>query len=353
MIKISFQFNETAGILKDMEFCLYFLYNNNYNQKVEKYKVFPNKNVQKSLGRLSKKIHLDEYKKYIDLFFNDKVLNNKLIIGFPIQDLYEFWKFKNINELILYFKNMSSEIFIINTLTSINENIKNIDEIIKSLNDKTYIFNLVETLPINDEYKWKIAELICNVEIYKKNYIEFLEHFSIEYMKENEQIKKFKTKFNNHIVKMLKSDGKKYIENILDGRLDISENNIYISTLFYGNFNISIEKHTESDYLMIGIDSEKIYKSFNNKNFINIFKNLGDSTRFNVLKILYKNNYITLQELADKLNVSIPTISYHIESLTLYNLISIKKAGNKSIYKVNTDTIKSCCEYLSKEFNLK
>lgn len=351
MIDISIYFNEFQGILKDLEFCLYFIYNNNYESENKKYDISPNKNVEQSLVRLSKKVHLSSFKKYIDLFLNEKVTEDKLAIGIPVEE-HTFWSFSNIDEFILYLKNMNNETFISAVMKCIDNVSRDMEEVEKILKDKEYMIDLLQKLPLSDEFKWELMELICNVDIYKENYINFLTYFYPLYIDEVRRNKKYIDKFKIHVIEKIKNEGEKYIKDLLSCQSD----DLYISIAFYGNFAIQKGEYEETTYLLLGIDAEQIYSSRNNKkdkkNIIDIYKNLGDITRFNVLKIISENNSITMQELSNKLNVSVPTIKYHIDSLIFYNLMRIKKKGNKSIYEINKEILKDSINYIVKEFNL-
>lgn len=332
---------------------MYFLYNNNYEDQNKRYGVLPNPIVKKSLSNLSKVVNLEPYRKYIDLFFNEKVIEDKLTIGLPVEG-HMLCAFSNIDEFILYLKNMSNEEFISIIIKCIDNISRDLFEIKKILYDKETTITLLHNLHLRDEFKWQLIELISNVDIYKQNYINFITYFYPLYIGEIEQNKKHIDKFRVHFEKMIKDNGKTYIENLLSCNLDGL--NLCIGISFYGNFAVQKQEYKKTVYLLLGIDAEQIYNNFNdknkNKNMINIYKNLSDVTRFDILKIIFQNNSITMQELANILNVSVPTIKYHIDSLLLYNLVLFKKTGNKNIYEINKKMLSDSVNYLIKEFNL-
>lgn len=346
---MNIKYSNFPGILKDMEICLYFLYNKNYEKENDMYGVSYNKNVKQSLDSLSKKINFSSYKNYIDIFFNDEAVEDKLSIGIPVERTHMLWNFQDINDFFNYMRSMSSESFINILLTGIDNISRSNSDIHNILNDKTYMLNLVKDMPINSRYKWQLVELICNIKNYKESYINFMEYFYDFYAKEVEHNKRYVDNFSCKLRKIIDAEGIKHIEGITGKKINTS--NVSISFSFYGNISISMDTYNDTTYLILGIDSEKTYNR-NSNDFSNVYKSLGDTTRFSILKCISENNYLTMQELSNMLKVSVPTIKYHIDLLIFYNLISIEKKKNKTIYEINKETLRNSCNHLVKEFGL-
>jgi DNA-binding transcriptional ArsR family regulator len=57
-----------------------------------------------------------------------------------------------------------------------------------------------------------------------------------------------------------------------------------------------------------------------------VFKALNDATRREILEMLHKND-LTAGEIAEKFNISFPSISHHLDLLKQAQLVNTKKEG--------------------------
>jgi len=69
------------------------------------------------------------------------------------------------------------------------------------------------------------------------------------------------------------------------------------------------------------------------------FKMLSARTRVQILKLLLKNDGLTVDDLASRLEVSVPTISRHLQLLRLQDLVTFTQDAQTRYYKVNRDEI--------------
>jgi ArsR family transcriptional regulator, arsenate/arsenite/antimonite-responsive transcriptional repressor len=69
-----------------------------------------------------------------------------------------------------------------------------------------------------------------------------------------------------------------------------------------------------------------------------LFKALNDSTRREILEILRINDS-TAGEIADRFNMSKPSISHHLDLLRQADLVSSKKKGQFILYTININTL--------------
>ena len=69
-----------------------------------------------------------------------------------------------------------------------------------------------------------------------------------------------------------------------------------------------------------------------------LFKALNDPTRRKILELL-KNKEMTAGEIADKFNISKPSISHHLDLLKQANLVVNVKEGQFIYYSLNTTVI--------------
>jgi ArsR family transcriptional regulator len=76
-----------------------------------------------------------------------------------------------------------------------------------------------------------------------------------------------------------------------------------------------------------------------------IFKALNDSTRREILEIL-KSKDLSAGEIADRFNMSKPSISHHLDILKRADLITFEKKGQFIIYSVNTTVMEDILQWI-------
>lgn len=65
------------------------------------------------------------------------------------------------------------------------------------------------------------------------------------------------------------------------------------------------------------------------------FKMLSARTRIQILKLLRHHEDLTVDNLATQLNVSVPTISRHLQLLRMQDLVTFKQEAQTRYYEVN------------------
>ncbi|MFT4643877.1 MAG: ArsR family transcriptional regulator [Planctomycetota bacterium] len=76
-----------------------------------------------------------------------------------------------------------------------------------------------------------------------------------------------------------------------------------------------------------------------------IFKALNDNTRRDILDYLREKD-MTAGEIADKFNISKPSISHHLDLLKRADLVSSVKKGQFIFYSINTTVLDDILEWL-------
>lgn len=75
-----------------------------------------------------------------------------------------------------------------------------------------------------------------------------------------------------------------------------------------------------------------------------VFQSLSDPTRRKILKLL-KERDMPAGEIADKFEISKPSISHHLNSLKQANLVLSEKKGQNVIYSLNTTIFQEVIEW--------
>jgi len=76
-----------------------------------------------------------------------------------------------------------------------------------------------------------------------------------------------------------------------------------------------------------------------------VFKALNDSTRREILDYL-RDKDLTAGEIADKFNISKPSISHHLDILKRADLVSSEKKGQFIYYSINTTVLDDVLKWL-------
>ena len=79
----------------------------------------------------------------------------------------------------------------------------------------------------------------------------------------------------------------------------------------------------------------------------NLFKALNDSTRRKILELLQKKD-MTAGDIADKFNISKPSISHHLDLLKQAGLVEAVKEGQYIYYSLNTTVVDDIVKWFLK-----
>ncbi len=76
-----------------------------------------------------------------------------------------------------------------------------------------------------------------------------------------------------------------------------------------------------------------------------VFKALNDPTRRSILELLQKND-MTAGDIADKFQISFPSISHHLDLLKQAQLVTTQKEGQYVYYSLNTTVVDEIVKWL-------
>ena len=78
-------------------------------------------------------------------------------------------------------------------------------------------------------------------------------------------------------------------------------------------------------------------------------KALADETRQKIMKICCCN-WLSVNEIVEKLSVTQPTVSHHLAVLREAGLVEVREEGKQTFYQLNQKRITSCCGQLRTNF---
>jgi len=82
------------------------------------------------------------------------------------------------------------------------------------------------------------------------------------------------------------------------------------------------------------------------------FAALSDKNRQKILDTLKKRE-MSVSEIATYLNITLPTLSHHLDILKRANLVSSRRDGQKIMYSLNLSVFEEVSEKLVKFFKIK
>ena len=69
------------------------------------------------------------------------------------------------------------------------------------------------------------------------------------------------------------------------------------------------------------------------------FKMLSARSRIHILKLLREHDDLTVEDLANRLSITVPTVSRHLQLLRMQNLVTFQQDAQNRYYSVNEGEI--------------
>lgn len=82
------------------------------------------------------------------------------------------------------------------------------------------------------------------------------------------------------------------------------------------------------------------------------FKMLSARTRVQILKLLRENDDLTVDELASRLDVTVTTVSRHLQLLRMQDLVTFRQDAQNRYYEVNEKEIAKCIASFLQELGI-
>lgn len=296
---------------------------------------------------LSKKVEelLSPYKDQIEMFYMEELAFIELAIKWK-----DIFKDKTIEEYLIGALKLDESKIIQNIIHSILgtiENIQDPEEINERIKDilenKDKTLKFVKDLPIDSGEKWNLFLFIEEPRRYMEEYVALMrkllplfEELYGDYRKEVESC-------GRDLIERLEKEGAEYLSVLSNSMvtLDMIDNNeINILVSAFAPYTLRIVSNSTKPFIVWGLEIEESFKRIKQINEnklnerVNIFKNLGDKTRYEVLKLIAAKETST-KVIANKLGVTSATISYHLNNLVTAKIIKIDKSDSKYGYIID------------------
>lgn len=311
--------------------------------------------IKKYLNKFKKECTID--KSWEDVYFRksgstDKEIASVMIMNWDIDSFRKINKDENAFSIdfyrnkILYAVRQNYE-----DLQTKNQDI--FEEAVKNNTMEGFV-DFISQIDISSETKWNYIEMYNNPKKY------FTELSRIVFMNENayddayDDIKDYINEYMDQFEKKLEDNIKEFEDNI--GLIIDKEKYTDLYPMITRNRELSYMKteSRESNIYYIGILVQKCIKiqradSTDGKYLYSLMKNLGDKSKFEILTLL-KDKEMYGQQIAEALNLTTATISYHMNDLVVCNFVQVYRTDTKIYYSLNKEVIKKFISDLDQYF---
>ena len=200
------------------------------------------------------------------------------------------------------------------------------DKVVELLGNQFAFLDFLKNLPIDDTVRWNYFTIMSQPKKFVEDFISLhqtlkpiFEKVYAEYLPILEKsYQEFETTIQEHPTILAEAfSGTKVIEEIDWASDEIS----VIPTLLLSDFYFQ-----DSEILLLGAKSLEVIQHFiktrldKQQERINVFKNLGDKTRYQIFCEIAKGTK-SVKKIAEQLGITSATVSYHINELVLSNLV--------------------------------
>ncbi|MFP4478622.1 MAG: hypothetical protein ACLFPM_04240 [Candidatus Izemoplasmatales bacterium] len=304
---------------------------------------------------------LNDYKEDIKKYYNDDIYSsydftNILVHGFPVYD------YKNEHEYLKSLTDIDDLEFrkkIIKTLMTLDEDDKPTKDEDQEVFTESKALEYINELKIDSSNKWNLLMMIQNPKTYLKGFIGLLEKVQSIFYNYYEKHEKDVEALGFDLVNRLSKDTEKTFKEITHDSIsyDFTGSDIcylYVSAVYPHSLRFIT---TNQSRIIWGMRMEesfnKLYEIREDKltQRVKIFKALGDKTRYETLKLL-ASGISSIKDIAQTLDVSSATISYHVNEFLTSGILNLKLEKNKkSGYKVDYNKLKEVIDEFIADLN--
>lgn len=226
----------------------------------------------------------------------------------------------------------------------------------ESISLDTNIMELIKNLSIDSASKWNLYLILEEPKKYITQYVELLYKLLPEYhrfyLPQEEKVIECGMKLEEYLNH--EEDGLDKITCYMVSSKMLAKGTITILISFIQSYTLRLVTGSSVPYLLWGFKIEDAFQELKEKREnklserILVFKNLGDKTRYEVLRLIAGGESST-KNIAAALSVSSATISYHINALVTANIIKYEKNNSKVGYEVDWNLIKEVFDGLKKD----
>lgn len=223
--------------------------------------------------------------------------------------------------------------------------------------DSQQIMSYIKDLRIDAGAKWNLFLIIEEPVKYMNKFVDLMQQLLPLFNNIYAPYEEKTIAYGRYLEDYLNKNGEKGLADktysIFDPNIIEDETKNYLVSVI-NPYALTIVTSTIPQYFIWGLNMEEAFKFIKemkeNKlnDRIQIFKNLGDKTRYEVLKLIASGEYST-KKIATALDVSSATISYHLNALCTAKIIRIEKNNNRIEYVIDKNLLMEAMEDLKKD----
>lgn len=336
--------------------CIYFYVDQYYHMEDDPLKIIIEPDYLEFTQNM--KVQLEDSKEAIDSFYQKDIYSNVdffhiLISAYPVYDYQDagayFEDLLSVDDGVFKQKLMQS-------LMSLDE-----DETIEETVTESDALSYINGFKIDSAEKWHLLMIIQEPKKQLRDFIALLkknEHLFYDYYKTKKQeIHEVGEKISSYFSEDTLRHIKKLTYNSIDYDFSVGEcAYFYVSCVL--PYSLRLSQHNPLRMIW-GLDMEKSLRMINDINEdklaqrVKAFKTLGDRTRYETLRLL-SQGVDSVKEIAQILDVSSATISYHINEYITSGIVHIRRGKKeKSTYKVDYHRINQIIRDFKNDLNFK
>ena len=254
---------------------------------------------------------------------------------------------KEVSELIAFVENLSKNdltLLMVRSFFKKSLTLKELSELTLDKKGKHEIIDLLEKTSFqHEDRKKKIIDSLENPEEIKQRLLLLLRQYYEKSFKRIEtklemSLSTEKAKYESTYNTDPKSFILKYLN--INNSTEYSNISVHISFFKYvGIQHYSLEEVNSSDWFILGIYTDVLFDSEkNDENLAVFFKALSDANRIKIIKLLKDRPWFGL-ELAEKLNLTPATISYHMGFLQQAGIVTYEKSEKRSYFSLKNERV--------------
>lgn len=332
-------YNPFVGQVLDSLYGLYFIFNDNYTELMTQYQIPMDSDVEKAYKHIQNKLYIDY--DFMPLFFKKSAPNKEVSAIFPPFSKADFLvRFSDLKSYLSFLENTDEfsvqSNFIGQLFPSKKEDISFPSSL---LEDERKLVEEIDLLDLSPELKWRTLQFIKNPMPAMKEYLTLLhDFFALFYSSSFQKYLKKYDVFCSNFETLQEEEQilflKKHMGHYWNETLFKEKNTLYF--LFFNAMSAFSEGDADHFFLFVGYRFDKVIQQIAGDNEINqklnVLKNISDPTRFKILMLL-KERDLYGQELAEKVGITLPTISYHMNFLLAGGMVETVERGHRIYYR--------------------
>ena len=214
---------------------------------------------------------------------------------------------------------------------------------IDSISTLNNIIEFIKELDLKEDTKWKLMIILNDPKKYYKSLIKTIEDNRNAYREAYKAVEKSLSKLISNYIKYVNSDKCEVLNNVIknhDSKINI------IPTLSFGTSLFEF-KNTYFVGVLYEITYNEYVNSMGNKGELILkLKALSDKSKLEIISLLKTEPKYSL-EIAEALDLTPATVSYHMGSLLECGMVVVEKKQGKVYYNLNKTGLKNFIDELN------